>query len=241
MGVARFPIQLCESNLARGKLGLVDWSAYSPEPIIGVDEVGRGCLAGPVVAAAVILLSYRKRRRFFDSKQLSEIRREDLLIRIQAEHRWAVGFASVEEIDRLNIYHASLLAMRRAVMGLRVKGGHILVDGKALIPRLPGRQQTALISGDSRAEPISAASIVAKVTRDRFMKELALRYPAYGFEVHKGYATKDHRRRLAAAGPCPFHRRSFSWGDVVEDGTLPPGGAEGLPLVGEPGLDSDSL
>jgi ribonuclease HII len=227
--------------LARGKLGLVDWSAYSPEPIIGVDEVGRGCLAGPVVAAAVVLTTYRKRRRFFDSKQLSEIRREELFNVIKSEHRWAVGFASVEEIDRINIYHASLLAMRRAVTGLGMRGGHVLVDGKAKIPKLVGRSQTALISGDSRAEPISAASIVAKVTRDTFMKELAQRFPDYGFEVHKGYATAEHRRRLAQAGPSPFHRRSFNWGDVAEDGALSLSGTEGLPLVSDPGLDRDSL
>jgi ribonuclease HII len=199
------------------KLGLVDWSIYEPAPVIGVDEVGRGCLAGPVVAAAVVLSSKTKRRRFFDSKQLTEIRREELFSVIQGEHQWAVGFASVEEIDRINIYHASLLAMRRAVSALRLQGGHVLVDGIARIPYLRGMKQTTLIQGDARAEPVSAASIVAKVTRDRFMKDLATRFPHYGFEVHKGYATLRHRTQLAAVGPCPFHRRSFSWGDVETD------------------------
>lgn len=204
--------------MARGKLGLVDWSSFAPGPIIGVDEVGRGCLAGPVVAAAVILTTKTKRRRFFDSKLLSEERREELFLKIQSEHHWAVGFASVEEIDRINIYHASLLAMRRAVNGLRIKtGGHVLVDGIARIPRLKGMEQTTLIQGDARCEPVSAASIVAKVTRDRFMKELATKFPHYGFEAHKGYATKHHRTQLAQVGPCPFHRRSFSWGDVETD------------------------
>jgi ribonuclease HII len=198
--------------VARGKLGLVNWTRFEPAPVIGVDEVGRGCLAGPVVAAAVILSRYTRRRRYFDSKQLSGIRREELCSLIQAEHRWAVGFASVEEIDRLNIYHASLLAMSRAVRALAVTGGgHVVVDGNARIPRLSGFEQTTLVQGDSRCEPISAASIVAKVTRDRFMTELAEKFPHYGFEVHKGYATARHRRQLAEAGPCPFHRRSFNW------------------------------
>lgn len=180
-----------------------------PAPIVGVDEVGRGCLAGPVVAAAVVLTRSQK-NVFFDSKVLTEKRREELITMIQSEHQWAVGFASVLEIDRLNIFRASLLAMRRAVNGLRVTGGHVLVDGRFKIPYLRGFEQTAFIKGDSRAEPISAASIVAKVTRDRFMKKLAERFPDYGFEIHKGYATAHHRDMLAAVGPCKFHRRSFN-------------------------------
>lgn len=205
--------------MASGKLGLVNWTTFEPAPVIGVDEVGRGCLAGPVVAAAVILSRYTRRRRYFDSKQLSGNRREELCSLIQAEHRWAVGFASVEEIDRLNIYHASLLAMSRAVGALALTaGGHVVVDGNARIPRLSGFEQTTLVQGDSRCEPVSAASIVAKVTRDRFMKDLAEKFPLYGFEVHKGYATSHHRRRLAEVGPCPFHRRSFKWSAVEEDG-----------------------
>lgn len=213
---------------ARGRLGKVDWSRYEPAPVIGVDEVGRGCLAGPVVAAAVVLTSKSKRRRFHDSKQLSELRREELFTVIQSEHQWAVGFASVEEIDRINIYHASLLAMRRAVNALRLSGGHVLVDGIAKIPRLRGMEQTTLIQGDCRAEPVSAASIVAKVTRDRFMKELAGKFPHYGFEVHKGYATKIHRTQLAKVGPCPFHRRSFNWGMVEADPEVAELGIESL-------------
>lgn len=202
------------------KLTKVDWMSYGPGPVIGVDEVGRGCLAGPVVAAAVILAGPTKRRLFQDSKALSEERREELFLRIQSEHQWCVGFASVEEIDRINIYHASLLAMRRAVMGLRVKIGHVLIDGKARIPKLSGLEQTPLIKGDSRAEPVSAASIVAKVTRDRFMKELAGKFPHYGFEIHKGYATKLHRDQLAKVGPSPFHRRSFNWGFTEFDSAV---------------------
>lgn len=205
---------------SKGKLGPVDWQAYLPAPVIGVDEVGRGCLAGPVVAAAVILKSVTKRRRFFDSKQLSEIRREELFSLIQAEHHWALGFASAEEIDRINIYHASLLAMRRAVQALNVVGGHVLVDGKARIPELDGFEQTPLIKGDSRAEPVAAASIAAKVTRDRLMRDLAQRFPDYGFEVHKGYPTEFHRQQLARVGPSAEHRRSFNLLSRTEDAEI---------------------
>ena len=151
---------------------------------------------------------------------MSEKRREELLSLIEREHRWAVGFASVAEIDRLNIFRASLLAMRRAVIGLALvePKAHLLVDGKFRIPRMPrGFLQTPLVQGDSRAEPISAASIVAKVTRDRFMKTLAKKFPDYGFEIHKGYATALHRDMLAAMGPCKFHRRHFNGVAPSED------------------------
>lgn len=187
--------------------------------MIGVDEVGRGCLAGPVVAAAVILDLRRTPRRFYDSKQLSEGRREELSALVLRDYRWSLGVASVEEIDRLNIYHASLLAMRRAVLGLEERGGHVLVDGVTKIPELEGFCQTPLVRGDDRAEPISAASIVAKVWRDRFMKDMATRHPDYGFEAHKGYGTRLHKDRLARFGPCELHRRSFNWGipsDVIQ-------------------------
>lgn len=201
------------------KLPMVDWVAIAPAPVVGVDEVGRGCLAGPVVAAAVIL-SKPSKKLFFDSKVLTETRREELFTIIQAEHAWAVGFASVLEIDRLNIFHASHLAMRRAVNALRVKNGHVLVDGKFKIPYLRGMVQTALVQGDSRAEPVSAASIVAKVTRDRWMKKLAEKFPHYGFEIHKGYATELHREALKKHGPCKYHRRSFN-GVEFEEPTQP--------------------
>jgi ribonuclease HII len=177
---------------------------------VGVDEVGRGCLAGPVVAAAVIL-SYPQKKVFADSKVVPAPRREELLKHVESEHRFAIGFASVEEINTLNILHASLLAMRRAVEGLGLaNGGHLLVDGKFKVPGVSAEfSQTALISGDSRCEPISAASIVAKVTRDRYMKELAERWPEYGFEIHKGYGTLHHRDMLAALGPTEIHRTHF--------------------------------
>lgn len=195
----------------------VNWTKYRPAPVVGCDEVGRGCLAGPVVAAAVIL-SKPLNGIFFDSKTLTESRREHLFEIIKAEHQWAVGLATVEEIDRLNILQASLLAMRRAVNKLRLDSGHVLVDGKFTIPRLPRLSQTALIKGDMRAEPVSAASIVAKVTRDRMMKKLAEKFPHYGFEVNKGYGTLSHRRVLEKMGPTPHHRLTFA-------GVLPEQGA----------------
>lgn len=227
--------------MLKGKRGQVNWSVYQPSPIIGVDEVGRGCLAGPVVAAAVVLNSVSKRRRYFDSKALSENRREELLNDIIGEHKWAIGFASAKEIDQLNIYHASLLAMQRAVLGLGLNGGHVLVDGKARVPGLEAFSQTTLVGGDAVAEPISAASIVAKVTRDRWMKELARRYPDYGFEIHKGYATALHRQQLATVGPCPEHRRSFSWGDVGPDTKVARGRTKRVQISGRKRVDRDLI
>lgn len=188
----------------------MDWSVYSPAPVIGVDEAGRGCLAGPVCAGAVILTKKVKRGTFGDSKALSASRREELFELIQVEHHWGVGFASVEEIERLNILRAALLAMKRAVAALKVKGGHALVDGKFKIPGLAGFEQTTLIKGDARCAPISAASIVAKVSRDRLMVELAEKFPHYGFEIHKGYGTEKHRESLLKHGPCEHHRRTFA-------------------------------
>lgn len=191
----------------------MDWQTYLPSPVIGCDEAGRGCLAGPVVAGAVILAPPKtksKRKIFADSKALSAARRDELYELVCREYVWAVGFASVEEIDRLNIFRASLLAMRRAVQGLRVKAGHVLVDGKFTIPDLADFSQTALVKGDTRCEPVSAASIVAKVTRDRWMLRLHEEFPQYGFEIHKGYGTLKHRQILGEVGPCPHHRRSFN-------------------------------
>lgn len=194
----------------------VEWVSITPVPVIGVDEAGRGCLAGPVVAGAVILKN-SKSGLFADSKTLSAPRREELYEIITREHLWAAGFASVAEIDRLNIFKASLLAMRRAVQALRAEAGHVLVDGKFKIPNLKGYEQTALIKGDLRCEPVSAASIVAKVTRDRWMKRLHKEFPDYGFEIHKGYGTAHHREKLAALGPCAHHRRSFNGVEAREE------------------------
>lgn len=175
-----------------------------------MDEVGRGCLAGPVVAAAVILIQPYKRRIYRDSKLLSEPRREELYKRIVENYRWSVGIASVEEIEEINILRASLLAMKRAVQGLKIECGHILVDGRFTIPDLSGFHQTALIQGDLRAENISAASIVAKVTRDRMMRELAKKFPHYGWQENKGYGTSAHRKALEKVGACEHHRKSFA-------------------------------
>ncbi|MEY4616011.1 MAG: hypothetical protein RJB66_971 [Pseudomonadota bacterium] len=187
----------------------IDWRLITPGPVIGVDEVGRGCLAGPVYAGAAILLSEAVESELTDSKLLSEEKRERLSEQIKTHHRVCVAWATEEEIDKLNIFQASLLAMRRAVEGLGVTSGHILVDGKFPIPNMKNFVQTPLIKGDLRAAPISAAAICAKVARDQFMQALALNYPGYGFEKHKGYATEEHRHAIQKIGPCRVHRRSF--------------------------------
>lgn len=188
----------------------VEWREFSPTPVIGVDEVGRGCLAGPVYAAAVIFDSEELQDLVTDSKLLSEDRREELALLIKEKHKVGIGSASVEEIDELNILQASLLAMKRAIEALGVKSGHVLVDGNQKIPNLPGYQQTTVIKGDLRVAPISAASIVAKVTRDNLMKELGAKYPVYGFEGHKGYSTPVHKQSIVDHGPCEEHRKSFA-------------------------------
>lgn len=187
----------------------VEWKEFSPFPVIGVDEVGRGCLAGPVYAAAVILRSESLDGLVTDSKLLSEKRREELSELILKEHHVGIGSASVEEIDELNILNAALLAMKRAVEKLGVPKGHVLVDGNKKIPNLRGFEQTTIVKGDLRVAPISAASIVAKVTRDHLMKELGVQYPVYGFEVHKGYSTAFHMESIVTHGPCIVHRKSF--------------------------------
>jgi len=177
--------------------------------VAGVDEAGRGPLAGPVYAAAVILDRRRPVAGVGDSKQLDAARREALsaLIRERAV-AWALGCAGVAEIDRLNILRASLLAMRRAVLALGVAPGRALVDGPHC-PELPCPAR-AVVHGDARVAAIGAASILAKVARDRAMTELDARHPGYGFARHKGYATVEHLARLRALGPCAEHRRSFA-------------------------------
>jgi ribonuclease HII len=187
-----------------------DWKSLSPGPIIGVDEVGRGCLAGPVYAAAVIIKSEDFVSEFTDSKKLSEIRRDFLAEQIHKHHMVGIGFATRAEIDRINIFQASLLAMKRAVEELKLTSGHIIVDGKFPIPDMKGFLQTPLIKGDLRAAPVAAASIVAKVTRDALMKKLAEKFPQYGFERHKGYSTEEHKEAIKRVGPCYEHRQTFS-------------------------------
>ena len=179
-------------------------------PVIGVDEVGRGCLAGSVYAAAVYIDPAEVYLPYTDSKKLSEKKRKELTDYILEHHRVGIGFASVDEIYELNILKASLLAMQRAVLSLQMPKSTILVDGKFTIPGLMGYEQIPLIKGDFRAEPIAAASIVAKVTRDEELKDLAQVYPHYGFEKHKGYGTQIHKKAIQDFGPCPIHRKSFA-------------------------------
>lgn len=201
------------SKAAR-ELGPVNWKEFTPAPVIGVDEVGRGCLAGAVFAGAVILKSDVGISEMTDSKLLSEKQRDELSELIIQNHQVSLAFATVEEIDEINILKASWLAMRRAVEGLAkeipIMGGHILVDGPFKIPDLKGFVQTPLIKGDLRAAPISAAAICAKVARDRYMKELAKEYPGYGLEQHKGYSTKLHKEAIAKLGPAIIHRKTFA-------------------------------
>lgn len=177
--------------------------------IAGVDEVGRGPLAGDVVAAAVILDPLRPIEGLNDSKKLSQKKREQLFALIQQQAKsWCIARASVAEIDQLNILHASLLAMRRAVEGLSVEPDHVLVDGNKLPPWQYSSE--AIVQGDGSVAQISAASILAKVVRDREMIELDKTYPGYGLAQHKGYPTKVHLASLQQLGPCPIHRSSFA-------------------------------
>ncbi len=177
--------------------------------VAGVDEAGRGPLAGPVVAAAVILDEANPIAGLADSKALSPGRREELaaLIRERAL-AWAVAEAQVEEIDRLNILQATLLAMKRAVEGLRIVPGMVLVDGNQLPPL--SCEARAIVKGDATVPAISAASILAKVTRDKTMDNLEGECPGYGFSRHKGYPTRDHIAALERLGVSRHHRRSFS-------------------------------
>lgn len=204
------------SSNPKPQLKRIDYQGFVPTPVIGVDEVGRGCLAGAVYAAAVFIevpnLSRKLCAELTDSKLLSEKRREELSALILAHHQFGLGSASVEEIDQINILQASLLAMKRAVLALEEKlhqqAGHVLIDGNFRIPGLL-RTQTPIVKGDLRCLPISAASIVAKVARDREMRLAAEAYPIYGFEKHKGYASEFHRKAIQAHGPAKIHRQTF--------------------------------
>lgn len=181
----------------------------TPGLMAGVDEAGRGPLAGPVVAAAVILDDRNPIQGLADSKVLTARRRDQLFDEIRAKALCcSVAEARVEEIDALNILQATLLAMRRAVEGLRLKPVLVLVDGNRL-PTLSMRAE-AIVKGDSKVAAISAASILAKVTRDRWCAELDMQYPQYGFAGHKGYGTAEHLQALQTHGACPQHRKTFS-------------------------------
>lgn len=177
--------------------------------ICGVDEAGRGPLAGPVVAAAVILAGDLDREGIKDSKRLSPSEREKIRIRIEkSSSKWAVGVVGPEIVDEINILQATFLAMREAVGKLRIIPDMVLVDGRFEIPALEYRQK-AIIKGDSKEVSIAAASILAKTHRDRLMIGMAEKFPGYGFSRHKGYPTREHIANLEKLGPCPIHRRSF--------------------------------
>ena len=177
--------------------------------LVGIDEAGRGALAGPVVAAAVILPEKFRHKRLNDSKQLLPERREEIYGDLITNERicWAIGVIDSVEIDRVNILRATHKAMRAAVAALQMQADHALIDGRPVYPfPVP---QTAIIDGDCFSLSIAAASVIAKVTRDRLMREFCARFPEYCFSQHKGYATELHVAKLHAHGPCPIHRRSF--------------------------------
>jgi len=177
--------------------------------VAGIDEAGRGPLAGPVVAAAVILPAKYRHKKLNDSKQLTHLQRESIYgdLTSHSEIHWSVSTVHHDEIDRINILRATHEAMRRAVTALTVQPHHVLIDG------LPVRDfplpQTALVDGDTLSFSIAAASVIAKVTRDRLMVEMDALHPGYQFAQHKGYGTPGHLAALKQHGPCPIHRRSF--------------------------------
>ncbi len=184
-----------------------------PAPIVGVDEAGRGPLAGPVVAAAVVLDRKRCPRGIDDSKKLCLEARESLYGKLRQVARVGVGIATVEEIDRFNIFWATMLAMTRAVDALGLEelgqgGGMVLVDGNRL-PRW-SYPSKAIVGGDAKSRSIAAASIIAKVTRDRMMADYCEQHPGYGWRTNKGYGTPEHCAALERLGPTPLHRRSFA-------------------------------
>ena len=185
-----------------------------PQPLAGVDEAGCAPLAGPVVAGACILDRNKFPRGIDDSKNLPLEKREAIYARLMKCAAWGVGIASVEEIDSINIYWARMLAMTRAVEALGLEPAWVLVDGNAT-PRWQ-RPSKAIVDGDAKCRSIAAASIIAKVTRDRMMAEWAREYPGYGWEHNRGYPTPDHRRAIQTIGLTPLHRRSFGLVREVE-------------------------
>src|SRR5947207_13887414 len=177
--------------------------------IAGIDEAGRGALAGPVVAAAVVLPEEFRHRKLNDSKQLAPELREQICSELVSDPqvRWTVGIVDSVEIDRINILRASHCAMRLAIKALMEPPDHVLIDGLPVIPfPFP---QTAIIDGDCISLSVAAASVIAKVTRDRMMRDFCAQFPQYCFDQHKGYGTELHLLRLHEHGPCPIHRRSF--------------------------------
>lgn len=200
-------------------------------PCAGVDEAGRGCIAGPVVAAAVILPPTRDLPKLTDSKLLTPNERETLKEEIMACGAiWSVGIVWQKKIDEINILQASLEAMARAILHLRVFPSLVLIDGRQIIPDIRWRSlagfsgappfQKAIVHGDALVPCISAASIIAKTYRDKLMDRLAKKWPGYGFEKHKGYGTKAHFENLARLGPCPLHRLTFKGVRSQRSGSL---------------------
>ncbi|MCL1615554.1 ribonuclease HII [Bacteroides sp. ET71] len=192
---------------------------YLHEDLIeaGCDEAGRGCLAGAVYAAAVILPPDFRNELLNDSKQLTERQRYDLRPVIQREAlAWAVGVVSPQEIDEINILNASFLAMHRAVDALKVRPQHLLIDGNRFRP-YPGIPHTTVVKGDGKYLSIAAASVLAKTYRDDYMLRLHAEYPDYGWDRNKGYPTREHRAAIALHGTTPYHRRSFN---LLGDGQL---------------------
>ena len=177
--------------------------------LAGVDEVGRGSLIGPVYAAAVILDKSIDQKILKDSKSLSKDRREELFTYIKKNSIWAVGKASVKEIENINILHASLLAMKRAIKKLKNKPSLVLIDGNKL-PELENYNLKYVIKGDQKIPSISAASIIAKVSRDRFITKLSKKFNNYGWDTNSGYGTKEHLRAIKEYGITRHHRKTFS-------------------------------
>ena len=177
-------------------------------PIIGVDEVGRGPLAGPVISAAIILNKEIIPEGINDSKKLSKKKRIIINEQLILHHSYAIGVASVEEIDKINILQASLLAMKRAILGLKIVPKSILVDGNKL-PDLEYKMYP-IVKGDSKSVSIAAASIIAKVYRDKLMEDLSIQYPGYYWEKNSGYGTKQHLLALNNLGVTPIHRKTFA-------------------------------
>lgn len=196
--------------MSTNNLWEIEYSHYENgiEVICGVDEAGRGPLAGPVCAATVILPKGLEIPGLNDSKKLTDKRRRELapIIKEQAL-AYGIAFATHEEIDSINILQATFLAMQRALSQLQLKPELALIDGNRMIDF--GIPAETVVKGDSRSANIAAASVLAKVTRDDYMEDMALEYPGYGFEIHKGYGTKAHYEALRELGPCPIHRMTF--------------------------------
>ena len=177
--------------------------------LAGVDEVGRGSLIGPVYAAAVILNKTINKRLLKDSKSLSKKKRKELYSYIKKNSIWAIGQASVKEIEKINILHASLLAMKRAILKLKKKPSLVLIDGNKL-PDLKAYKLEYVIKGDQKIPCISAASIIAKVSRDRFITKLSKQFNSYGWDTNSGYGTKEHLKAIKKFGITKYHRKTFS-------------------------------